>query len=382
MTWRSDWVDIREEDIARVSRQLAAGTATVVSGGVLGRFENAFGAFAGAQYAVAMNSGTSALYAALFAVGVGPGDDVLMPDYAFHGAAAAVLALGARVVPCDVEARGLTFDPADLARAITKQTKAVLVHHPWGIPADLAAIRAATGLPIVSDASHAHGATLRGRPLAAWSDITCFSLGYGKLITGGELGCAVTDAPHLADRMMICGHVNRVPRDLEVVQWAGNAVGLKLRPHAVALTLALGQLPRFPEKARLIRATANAIELACERHGLSPLRPPEEAERAYWRVVLQLDPERWTGVETSQVEERLRAAGIPVEPCAYWPLLQNQSLFDWPGHESRILRRACPVAAAIAPRTITLPAPVRLEPETLCGLPGTIAAALSCVQRP
>ncbi|MBM3464754.1 MAG: aminotransferase class I/II-fold pyridoxal phosphate-dependent enzyme [Armatimonadetes bacterium] len=355
--WTTPWPDVHEDDVQAVARQLSSGQLSLTSGGILQRFEKRFATFAGAKHAGAVNNGTASLYAALWACGVGPGDDVLLCDYGFHGMAAAVLALGARVVPVDCDAASLTMSPEDAARARTPQTKAALVHHPWGAPADLQALREALpGLPIVSDASHAHGATLRGKPLAAWADVTCFSLGLQKLITGGELGCAVTDDPTLRDRMLIFGHVNRVPRDLSEPSWDGNAVGLKLRPHVAALTLAYAQIPRYEHKKSLLVETCAGIERALEGHGLRPQAVPPDSQRVYWRIVLHAD---------ADTEPLLRAAGFPVEPNHYWPLLQDQSLFQWPGNEDRVARRPCPTAREVVPRLVTLPAPVQLPAHVL-----------------
>jgi perosamine synthetase len=366
--WSSGWQDFRETDIAQVAGLLRGGTASIISGGALASFESAFSRFAGAPHAVAFNSGTSAIYAALWALGVGRGDDVIICDYGFHVMAAPVIALGARVVPCDVDPDNLTIDPVDAAKCRTPRTKAVLVHNPWGVPAEIDHLRSTLDVPIVADASHAQGAILKGRPLGAWADITCYSLGLGKLIDGGELGCAVTADPLLRDRMIALGHVHRVPGDLLQLPWTGNAVGLKLRPHAAALVLALGQLQRFDEKRRLLRSTCKALETLLAPLGLVPMRVPPESERVYWKIVLKLDEAHHANRSAEEVSALLRQAGIPVQPNGYVPLLQNQPIFAWPTHEDQILRRPCPVAERIAPRTIVLPAPVTLPEDTIADL--------------
>lgn len=365
--WYTSWKDVREEDIAKVSSLLSRGILSVVSGGILEQFEERFARFAGAQHAVAVNNGTAAIHAALWAVGVRAGDDVLICDYGFHGMAAAALALGARLVPCDALAESLTLDPAELPRRVTPRTKAVLVHNPWGVPAELEAIRAAARVPVVLDASHAHGATYGGKPLGQWADVTCFSLGLAKLISGGELGCAVTDDLELRERMLVYGHVNRVPNALTKLDWTGSAVGLKLRPHPLAMSLASSQLKRFDEKLALLRSTCSRLEAGFSRHGFLPQRVPEGAERVYWKLVFRLDPERFGGVPTARVEELLRAHRVPVEPNHYWPSLQHQDIFRWPDHRERILRQPCPTTEQVTPRTITLPAPVQLSDEQIAG---------------
>jgi dTDP-4-amino-4,6-dideoxygalactose transaminase len=337
------------------------GQTSIVSGGLLARFEQRFAAFAGTSHAVALNNGTAALYVALWAVGVRAGDDVLICDYGFHGMAAAVLSLGARMVICDCDPGTLSIDPAEIQRKRTSRTKAVLVHSPWGVPAHFDRIREAAGtLPIVSDASHAHGASFRGKPIAAWADITCFSLGRLKLVSGGELGSAVTDHAELRDRIVLFGHVNRVPQGLQSLSWTGNAIGLKFRPHPAALSLALSQLARIDEKLRLSRATCLRLEEMCAAHDILPQTVPEGSQRSYWKLVLHLGS-TWSRAASDVVERRLRSEGIPVEPNHYWPLLQDQPLCDWPDYQQLVTRCETRVAHAVTPRTITLPAPVSLE---------------------
>lgn len=320
--------DVTPEDLEEVRKLLATGVLSVPQGGILTRFEKRYARFAGNRYAVAFCNGTASIYAALWALGVGPGDDVAVCDYGFHGMAAAVVSLGARVVPVDCHPATLTMDPEDLARARTPRMKAVLVHNPWGVPADWSALRAATDLPLVSDASHAHGALYAGSPLGAQATITCWSMGYGKLISGGELGAATTDDAELADKMMILGHVNRQERRGH--SWTGNAVGLKLRPHPVALTLANGQLGRFPSKLERLRSHCQEV---IARAPWPVQSVPEEAERSYWKLVFH-------------------GPGEGTEPNHYWPSLQRQSLFDWPGN--LVLRRPCPVVDEVVPNLVTL----------------------------
>lgn len=352
-----EWRDVLPSDIEAVTRLLERGEISITSGGMLERFERRFAAFAQSKYAVATNNGTAALHVALWAVGVEPGDEVAVCDYGFHGMAAAVRSLGAIVVPVDAEPGGLTMDPGDLQDAISARTRAILVHNPWGGVADYAALRrAAPGIPIVADASHAHGGLFGDDSLAAWADVACYSLGRGKQVSGGELGCAVTDAPELRDRMLAYGHVNRVPGALRVLAWDGNAVGLKLRPHPVSLVLALGQLKRYPEKRAGLQAWGEWLGRTMEQYGLRPLRPPGPTPQVYWKVVGQAPPRQQRSWSITDAERALRKCGIPVEDNHYWPSLQFQSLFEWEGHRNGIRRRSCPNVQEIVPELMTFPA--------------------------
>lgn len=352
-----EWCDVSPQDIDAVTRLLARGEISITSGGVLDRFERRFAQFCGCRYAVATNNGTSALHVALWAVGVEQGDEVAVCDYGFHGMAAAVRSLGAVVVPVDAEPSGLTMDPSDLQNALSSNTRAVLVHNPWGAVADYAALKqAANGIPIIADASHAHGERFGGDPLAAWADVVCYSLGRGKQISGGELGCAVTDRADLRDRMLAYGHVNRVPGALAILDWKGNAVGLKLRPHPVAMVLALGQLKRYENKMAGLHEWGAWLGSLMEAFGLRPLRPPTSVQRVYWRVVGQAPPPEQRSWNVEDAERSLRKVGVPVEDNHYWPSLQCQSLFDWDSHRLGIRRRRCLNVELIAPQLLTFPA--------------------------
>jgi dTDP-4-amino-4,6-dideoxygalactose transaminase len=366
LAWQSSWTDFREEDGVELAVALRRGMLQQAVPPVVSLFEKRFAQFSGAQFGLSFCNGTAAIYAALRAVGVQSGNEVLVADYGFHGMAAAILATGARVVPCDIETQNLCFDPEEIDAARSPATRAVLVHNPWGMPANWVALRRVAdraGVALIADASHAHGALCEHQPISAFADITCYSLGLRKLISGGELGCAVTSSPELRDRMLIEAHVNRVPQVVTSVPWTGNAVGLKARPHPLAAVLALLQLDRFPEKLARLCRTCAALEDRFEKLGFAPQRSCWGAQRVHWRLVLRVDESRWPGVSLAAMERAFRESGFPVEPNHYWPVLQEQKIFEWPRHAGMLRARACPRAKHAVPRLITLPAPVQLRDD-------------------
>lgn len=363
--WYGNWKDVEEKDLQNLNRLLLGGTLTVPFGGILNQFEKRFASFAGAEFGVAFNNGTASIYAALWALGIGPGDEVLACDYGYHGMGAALATVGARLVPCDIDPDSLCLDPQSIESRLTPRSKAVLLHHPWGNPSDIEAIRAASHLPIISDASHAHGALYRGKPLGAWADITCYSLGMRKLITGGELGCAVTNDPELRDRMIQLGHVKRAARDIRTFDWTHDAVGLKLRPHVAALAMAVPQIKRYDEKKSRLRETCAKLENGFREAGFIPQKVASENERVYWRLVFRIDPQLWGSTPINAIEEALREEGLPVEHNHYWPLLQDQAPYQWEGNQDKVVHHQCPKALQVVPRLITLPAPVTLPDSEL-----------------
>jgi len=366
--WDDEWIDVTASDAENVADLIRSGQTSIVSGGMLDSFERQFARFAGAEYAVSFSSGTGAIYTALRAAGVRAGDEVLACDYSFHAVGAAIFAAGARLVACDCLPESLTLDPGDIARKRTARTRAVVVHCPWGVPPLADCIRAAAGgLAVIYDASHAHGATYDGQPLAKFADIVCYSLGRKKLVSGGELGCAVTDDVSLRDRLLTYAHVNRVPFALRSGEWNGNAVGLKFRPHPAALSLASSQLARIREKLRLSRESCRRIEEIFAPYGFIAQSVPAVAVRSYWRIVFRLGS-RWDATPAADVERMLRDLRLPIEPNPYWPLLQEQDVSRWPEHALRVAPTHTPVAHSIVPRTVMLMAPVKPREEVFASL--------------
>ena len=183
----------------------AAVAAVVASGWVsqgprVREFEQAFAERVGAADAVAVTSCTTALHLALYASGVGPGDEVIVPSLSFIATANAVWQCGATPVFADVDPRTYNLDPAAAERAITPRTKAIMPVHQVGLPADMDAfleLGRRHGLVVVEDAACAIGATYKGQPIGSLGPLACFSLHPRKVITTGEGGMiAVQDPEH------------------------------------------------------------------------------------------------------------------------------------------------------------------------------------------
>jgi dTDP-4-amino-4,6-dideoxygalactose transaminase len=170
-------------------------------------FEREFAAYCGTTYGVGMNSGTSALHAALSALGVGPGDEVVTTPFTFVATAWAISYCGAKPVFADILPDTFTLDPDCVAAAITPRTKAILPVHLYGQPCDLEPlldIAKRKGLPLVEDAAQAHGARWKDRPVGSWGQIGCFSFYPGKNLGAcGEGGIAVTSDRALAEKMRL-----------------------------------------------------------------------------------------------------------------------------------------------------------------------------------
>lgn len=247
-----------------------AGTVSQVAA-----FERAFAAAVGVPHALAVNSGTSALGAALAAAGIGPGHEVIVPAYTWVATAMAVAAVGATPVVAEVD-DSLTLDPSDAERRCTGRTTAVLPVHMRGTPADMAPLQAlcrSRGLVLIEDVAQANGGTYQGRPLGSWGDLGCFSLQYTKLLTSGEGGCVTTADRRLYERAVIF-HDGASTGGREGFSEPG-FVGWNFRMSELTGAVALAQLGKLPEIVGRLRSAAEAIRAGIADLGLGLRRLPD-----------------------------------------------------------------------------------------------------------
>jgi perosamine synthetase len=175
------------------------------SGQYINRFESNFSTYLGSTYGVAVSNGTVALQLALLALGIGPGDEVIVPDLTFAASINAVLHVGARPVIVDVERDSWGIDPVEIERAISPATKAIMPVHLYGQPCNMTQITQLAkrySLKIIEDCAEAHGATFGGQKVGSLSDIGCFSFFGNKIMTTGEGGMCVTSDPELYATML------------------------------------------------------------------------------------------------------------------------------------------------------------------------------------
>ncbi len=195
--------DLGEPELRALTEVLRSKWLTM--GDKTASFEARFAEFVGVPHALAMNSATAALHVALAALGVGPGDDVVVPSLTFVATANAIRYCGARPVFADIESLDCwNVGPAGIEAALTPATKAIVVVHYAGYPCDMPAIMALArrhGLGVVEDVAHAPGAALEGRAMGAWGDAGCFSFFSNKNMTTAEGGMLTTARPDIAERV-------------------------------------------------------------------------------------------------------------------------------------------------------------------------------------
>jgi perosamine synthetase len=195
---------IGEEERAAVDRVLRSGM--LAQGPEVAAFETEFAEIVDGRHCIAVNSGTSALHLSLLAVGVGPGDEVIVPSFSFAATANAVRLAGAAPVFVDIETDYFCVDPVAVEAAITSRTRAIMPVHLYGHPAQmvaLAAIAKRHGLMIIEDAAQAHGASCDGTPVGAWGEAASFSFYPTKNMTSGEGGMVTTPSGEVARQMRL-----------------------------------------------------------------------------------------------------------------------------------------------------------------------------------
>ncbi len=207
MEWRVPLADLdygkeEEEAVLNVLR-----SRWLTMGAVTQEFETQFANRTGSKHAFAVSNATQALHLACLALGIGPGDEVIVPSLTFVATANAVLYTGAEVRFADIIGPDeLTVDPASIEQAITPRTKAVIVMHYAGYPCrmrEILALAEKHGLPVIEDAAHAPGASLEGKALGSWGAAGCFSFFSNKNMSTGEGGMVVTDSDELAERIRL-----------------------------------------------------------------------------------------------------------------------------------------------------------------------------------
>ena len=230
----------------------------------IGRFEAGFAEFCGVEHAITCANGTVALHLALLALGIGPGDEVICPTLTYVAAANSVVYCGATPVLVDAEAATWNLDPAAVEAAVTPRTKAILVVHLYGHPADMDAIRRiadAHDLRVVEDAAEALGARHRGRRVGSLSDVATFSFYGNKVITTGEGGMVVTDDATLAETVRLLRGQGQDPTQ----RYRFPVVGYNYRLTNVACAIGCAQLEKVEWHVGRRRQIAGLVPRAARR---------------------------------------------------------------------------------------------------------------------
>lgn len=306
--------------------------------------ERELAAYLGTPHALGMSSGTDALVAALMALNIGPGDEVITPTYSFFATAGSVARLGATPVLVDVDPGTLNMNPAATAAAITSKTKAIIPVHLFGQSADLEPILAAAAprsIPVIEDAAQAIGCMYHGKAVGSWGAVGCFSFFPSKNLGGfGDGGLVTSTNVDLAHRLKLIRNHGMEPK------YYHHMVGANFRLDALQAAVLRVKLPHLAAWSTARRTNASRYRAAFASAGLSEVVLPVEAPdrtHIYNQFVVRV-PNR------DGLKARLDAAGIGTE--VYYPVpFHLQECFAGLGYKAG----AFPIAEAAALDSLALP---------------------------
>ena len=339
-----------EEESKAVAEAIASGM--IASGPRVAAFEKAFAAFVGAKHAVATSNATTGLHAALVALGVGPGDEVVLPAFTFIATANTVLFSGATPVFVDVDPETYNLDLDAVEAAITDRTRCVMPVHLYGNPAEMDALQELAErheLKVLGDAAQAHGAAIGARKVGTFGDCECFSFYPTKNMTTGEGGVVTTDDADLAERVRSFVNHGRAKSELGTYDHA--RLGHNFRMTDVHAAIGLVQLRKLPDWNEKRRQNARALSQGLKDAGLGLPEERPGTTHVFHQYTVRT-PER------DGLMGRLKAAGIGYG--VYYP----KPLHGYP-HLARFKRHETPESDRAAREVLSLPAHPALTPQDL-----------------
>ncbi len=321
------WPLLTEDDERAVLRVMRDGDISTHP--VIRELENDYREFFGMPYALAHCNGTSALMAAFWAIGLKPGDEVLVPSATFWASVLPLVWFGAVPVFCESERERLGLDVADMERKITARTKAIVVVHLWGLPSKMTGIAALAkkhGLKIIEDASHAQGAVWRGKACGTLGDISVFSLQGGKLAPAGEGGMFLCNSYEYWERAVCFGDITRIIElETPARRFAATSFGIKTRIAPISAAIARNQLARLSDNNRKRNLSLEYLSAGLEKFGIHTFLAPDHIQRVYFEYLVRPDLEK-IGLPMNVFIDALNAEGC-VAALPRYPLLHQQPFF-------------------------------------------------------
>jgi dTDP-4-amino-4,6-dideoxygalactose transaminase len=380
------WPAFEPDEIAAAATALRSGKVNYWTGEQGQRFEEEYAATVGCAYGVALANGTVALEIALRALGVGPGDEVIVPARTFIATASCAVAVGARPVVVDVDPDSQNLTAETVAPAVTTRTRAIIAVHLGGRPADMPSIMRLAHdrrIPVVEDCAQAHGATLDGRPVGSLGDIAAWSFCQDKILTtGGEGGMITTNDPgayrfaweYKDHGRNLDGACRARSPEERGFRWVHDSYGTNARMHELGAAVGRAALPRLPRN--LATRQANAAILNEYLHDLPALRiptVPPSIGHAYYRWYAFVRPallvDGWT---RDRLLGALVTEGIPCSVGSCGEIYRERAFPE----EWRPAVRL-PVAACLGATSLALPVHPTLRPADMRHMANVVAEVLS-----
>jgi perosamine synthetase len=339
-------------------------------GSYVKRFEEEFVTRVNRKYGIAVTNGSAALDAAVVALGIGPGDEVILPTFTIISCAAAIVRAGAIPVVVDCNPDTWNTDLEKIAERITTKTRAIMLVHIFGLPVDVDPILALAGehgLKVIEDAAEMHGQLYKGKACGSFGDISTFSFYPNKHITTGEGGMIVTDDPELAQR---CRALRNLCFKAEQ-RFVHDELGWNFRMTNLQAAVGVAQLEQLDRFVTIKRQMGKRYtELLADLPGIRlPLVRTEYAENIYWVYGLVLEDD--VPFDAREAMARLGKLGIGTRP------------FFWPMHEQPVFLKmglfgeeSHPVAERISRRGFYIPSGMALTTEQIDQVAGSVREML------
>ena len=332
------------------------------------RFEEQLSEFCGTKFAVSSSSGTTALHLSLTALGIGPGDEVIIPSLTFIATANAVTFTGATPIFVDSEPETWNIDVNNIELAVSGKTKAIIPVHLYGHPANMMHILDIArkyNLAVIEDAAEAQGALYKGQKVGSLGDLGVFSFYGNKIITTGEGGMIVTDNEDLAGKVRILRDHGMNPKR----RYWHSMIGYNYRMTNIQAALGVAQMERIDQIVEQKRRNAALYKKSLQDiPGITP--PPEAswAKNIYWLYSILVDEEKF-GMSSQKLGEQLKKTGIETRPI--FPPVHKQPIYN--------TGQSLPVCEGISCRGLSLPSSVNLNRDEIKSVTRKIGSIQECV---
>ncbi|MDP8215653.1 MAG: DegT/DnrJ/EryC1/StrS family aminotransferase [Candidatus Euphemobacter frigidus] len=318
-------------------------------------FEKNFSHYCGVRFGITTNSGTTALHLALATMGIGEGDEAIIPSFTMISTANAIAYLGAKPVVVDVEPDTWNIDPDKIEEKITEKTRVIIPIHTYGHPANmdrLEEIAKKHGLEIVEDAAEAHGAEYKGRRVGSFGKMASFSFYANKIITTGEGGMIVTDDPEMADRLQTLRNYGFTK---ERHFWH-KVMGFSYRMTNLQAAIGLGQFERIEEliQGRIDNARLYN-ELLRDVPGITTPRESDHVKAVYWMYGVLVEDD--FGISKDELRQRLADHGI--ETRSFFIPIHLQPIYSY------LLSDEYPISEELGRKGFYLPSASSLRPDQI-----------------
>jgi perosamine synthetase len=319
----------------------------------LNKFQSEFAEYVGAQYALATSSCTGALHLSLLALGVGPGDEVLVPEVTWVATASAVRYTGATPIFVDIDPATWCIDPNEIEKKITSKTKAIMPVHLYGFGADMTAISElakSKNIAIVEDAAPAIGTIIDGKPAGSFGEFGAYSFQGAKMLVTGEGGMLVTSDPELYERARKIQDHGRKPGTFWIEE-----LGYKYKMNNITAALGLAQLERSERQIEQKRRISEWYKELIGNHPKLTMQFESPNTRSiHWMNSITLDES--LPISRDEVMEKLKADGIDTRPV--FPAISQYPFWDKK-------QEAGEIATRVGAQSINLPSGVKLSKKSV-----------------